>query len=339
MRRIVRVGTLIEEMTHVRRTMPRIGIVTLLASVFLVTMETNAHAEAVSEPCVPAVRLEGDEPLRQKIAAVLESHGIFTGGDIGCVRVVVQVASSAEGIELHIADIQGRTAVRRVTDAETAAAVIESWALPALIGPPPTLGASGAQPVLARDPIVAARPVAPERGFAIGMWLGPSWGQDRSLWGDLTVVGCGRIGPVCLGGALIATLDFTTSGESASTDTDRRGFEVLSAVDFPITSGRFAVMPGVALGLGWLRLSVDDDNPNLAPGELVSADSWSLRTGAYLRAAVEITSQIRLGISVMFEFVPIASEVSLQSSSGPVEFASPPAWFLRGAIGIQFDTF
>ena len=309
----------------------------MLLGVFVVAVDTSAFAEAESGPCVPAVRLEAEEAVSAAVSRQLESHGVFTNGDVGCVRVVVQITKSDEGLELRIADIQGRTATRQVSDVETAAAVIEAWATPALTAPPP---APDVSPSVAGPDAAAsiADETASDRGFAIGMWLGPSWAQDHSLWGDLTVAGCGRLGPVCLGGMFLATFDFGSRGRSAKEDADRRGFEFLGTVDLPILAGKFAIMPGVGVGLGWIRLTIDDDNPSVPTGQVLSEDDLSFRVGAYLRTAVEVTPHIRVGASVMFEFAPVDRGGIIQTLDGG-KVAALPGWFLRGALGIQFDTF
>ena len=138
--------------------------------------------------------------------------------------------------------------------AETAAALIESWARPGI-----------AEPLLERRaPVAAAAPVATLAAPAPPAESGARWtptlrldaettGGDRALWLGAAVGVCGRVGPFCLGGE--ARIAHQLDGAHAAPGWPDRSLQSdlqgLLLVEIPISLGRPVLLLGAGAGLGW----------------------------------------------------------------------------------------
>ena len=245
-----------------------------------------------SLPCAPSARLAGDTELVLHMQALLVRRGIVdasSGGTPGCVPLNVHVRlvrSPAPGVQLVIADPEGRTTSWQLNRAETAAMLIESWARtdptsslsppfartvranhderrpaigPNQPGPPPesrpeTIDA----PATETSSLAAAAAVAPVAAApaALNLSSGLDSGVDgsRSLWLGGSLGLCLRIGPVCTGAA-------ARFGASSG---HRRG-EALATLELPRRIAGFGLVPNIGLGLARLRRE----------GEIVSRADWS----------------------------------------------------------------
>ena len=308
--------------------------------VFGIVLAWCPGAKADAPQCQPSVRLEGDAEARGVISETLEANGVLSHGEVGCARLVVQVSRDEEGLTLRMADVEGRTAQRTVSDAKTAATVIESWATPDLMAPAEPAAQPAPAPSLTESsPTKTAAHVGEprERGYAIGIWLGPSVSEDRGLWGDLTITGCGRIGPVCLGGGHRVSIDFGGHGRAAESDTDRRSIDLFASLEIPIIRKKLAVSPGVAAGVGWLQMSLDDDGPGRLPDQETEQTDASFRLAATLSVSTEIVPRLRFGGRLAFEVAPFARNQFTDDQG--TKLTATPVWQFRTAIGVQFDTF
>jgi hypothetical protein len=79
--------------------------------------------------------------------------------------------------------------------------------------------------------------------------------NDGALWAGLRAQACAEIGPVCAGALLRYAVDTENGGLAEDKLSHRQAIDVLAAAELPIRldRGRFAIAPGLALGIGALR--------------------------------------------------------------------------------------
>ena len=213
----------------------------------------RARAGSDERPALPAL-LEGDPALVAIVADDLGRRGVATAaaGDGAAIRVTL--AQEPGDILLGLRDQQGRAAERRVATAETAAALIESWARPGIAQP--LLDRQAPPPPVAPAAAILGAPPAGETGarWTPMLRLGAETGGVHGLWLGAAVGGCGRLGPLCLGGeARIAhqldrAHDPDPRFESLPAESD---MQALLLVEWPISLGRPVLVLGAGAGLGW----------------------------------------------------------------------------------------
>ena len=304
---------------------------------------------AEQQACPPGVRLFGDEAAAKAVSALLLTAGVQTSGEQHCVTVIAELRREPDGrLGVRLADTQGRSTDRLVSDAETAAAVIESWArvdlvapmleAPAQAVPEVELAAPGQAPSAASKPETHAGgvPAGPRKDFDATAWLGVSLANDDSLWTDLSIAACLRLGAACLGAELRGSFD--TEAHDAELDTDRGEVGGLLSAEFmlPIPESRWRVSPGFAAGAGYVSSDVDADaSPEI--GHAVSRGDVSMRLGVFTHAAAALARSVHLSGRLGFEVAPLArTRAELEDG---VLIAGVPRWYLRFALGVRYSTF
>ena len=303
---------------------------------------------AEQQACPPGVRLLGDEAAAQAVSALLLAAGVQTSGEQHCVTVIAELRREPDGrLGVRLADTQGRSTDRLVSDAETAAAVIESWArvdlvapmleAPAQAVPEVELAAPGQAPSAASKPETHAGgvPARPRTDFGATAWLGVSLANDDSLWTDLSIAACLRVGAACLGAELRGSFDTEVND---ALHTDRGEVAGLLSAEFvlAIPESRWRVSPGFAAGAGYVSSEVDaDGSPEI--GHAVSRGDVSMRLGVFAHVAAALVRGVHLSGRLGFEVAPLA-RTRAESEDG-VLIAGLPRWYLRFAVGVRYSTF
>jgi hypothetical protein len=332
------------------------GFVWLVCAVAL----AGARVEAAS--CPPSARLEGDPGLVSPLRALLLRRGIQPRAAPGCAALAVAVRPARRGIHLVVSDAEGRTASRQLGRAEAAAMFIESWArtdldasLPARLAPPGPELPELANLWAARDtdgdndgdgdggatfapagplPTLPASTIA--RRLQVTTAFESAVDGARSLWLGAAVGLCVRLGPICAG---------TSVGLGRSAGARRE--EAIATVELPLAFGRFAVSPGLGLGLGRVHRDAreeDDDRGgrNRDPdrgrekrsddpdGELTSPQGGRWRAGA-LRA--------HAGIAFFYPVAPRTGlELAATYGATAITGRQAPSWTDRltgGELGLR----
>ena len=306
---------------------------------------------AEQQACPPGVRLLGDEAAAQAVSALLLTAGVQTSGEQHCVTVIAELRREPDGrLGVRLADTQGRSTDRLVSDAETAAAVIESWArvdlvapmleAPAQAVPEVELAAPGQAPSAASKPETHAGgvPARPRNDFGATAWLGVSLANDDSLWTDLSIAACLRVGAACLGAELRGSFDTEMHDAADELDTDRGEVGGLLSAEFvlAIPESRWRVSPGFAAGAGYVSRDVDaDGSPEI--GHAVSRGDVTMRLGVFAHVAAALVRGVLLSGRLGFEVAPLA-RTRAESEDG-VLIAGLPRWYLRFAVGVRYSTF
>jgi hypothetical protein len=298
-------------------------LVTAFVTAGLACLSGRAVAAA---DCFPAVLVHGPEQIRTAVTDELARAGVHVTPPPGCVPDEdVTVSEGGPGLKLMMVDAYGRVTRRTVSDVPAAAAVIESRTGVELLVPLLPEGevvshesygegeskadlpdANGAAALVApaaaleRSPEIVAKTapaaeVHPARVVTLVVATEIAAGSDASAWAGLSVSGCVELGPVCLGSLIRFWHDLDASEESANAIHRRDAGEVAVSLDVPISRGRFAIRPGVALGVGWIHMGgfgahaqmVDDnefDHGDVSAGLHVAAalpvsQHWSLEGG------------------------------------------------------------
>jgi len=306
---------------------------------------------AQQQACPPGVRLVGDEAAAKAVSALLLTAGVQTSGEQHCVTVIAELRREPDGrLGVRLVDTQGRSTDRLVSDAETAAAVIESWArvdlvapmleAPAQPVPEVELAPKGQAPSRESKPETHAGgvPSGPRKDFEATAWLGVSLANDDSLWADLSFAACLRVGAACLGAELRGSFDTEVHDDDAEFDTDRGEVGGLLTTEFVvgIPESRWRVGPGFAAGAGYVSSDVDiDASPEM--DHAVSRGDVSMRLGVFGHVAAALARDLHLSGRLGFEVAPLA-RTRAEPEDG-VLIPGVPRWYLRFAVGVRYSTF
>ncbi len=216
---------------------------------------------AAGQRCTAVARVSGAPVLVGPLLSLLRERGVPVEGASACGAISAVVASEDERVRVTIIDGDGRMVERVVDDVEGAATAVESWARGDLTDP--LLAAREAPPRPAVDP-EAPRPIeiadgagAPAVGHRVevGALAEAALSNDGALWGGLRAQACVDLGPICAGALLRYAIDTENGGLAEDKLSHRQAIDMMASAELPIRidRGRFAVTPGLALGLGALR--------------------------------------------------------------------------------------
>lgn len=275
----------------------------------------------------------GESVAAAEVRRLLRERGVRDASTRGCQPVVADVTPRGASLQVTLTDADGRHDVRHVTDAGTAAAVIESWARSDLeaellrprAAPPPT-------------PVVAPAATAsvsehPAPAVALGLMALGAYASDGSVWLDTALAGCRELGPLCVGGLARASFDTIAAGESEQLGTNRVAVELLAIAEVPVDLGRFTLRPGIGVGGGWMR-SVEDEEEDPDDSEVV--DRAVLRFDAHLRATVLRVGELTIEAGVFADVAPLAHTSRFVVDDGEDELAGEPRWSLRAGLGVGY---
>jgi hypothetical protein len=288
-------------------------------------------------PCPPAAVVQGPPEIVHPVVAILRGHGVTSGpGACGdrMVNASLAIDRDTGGYRLHVRDAVGHSSDRRVTNAATAASLIESWALAEdadLWAPPATSPESGNVGVLATAP--PERAAAAGRPSRIGLGAEMSFSSDDAIWWGGRATGWAGVGALCVGGRAgfaltdtTPTLDFAYSG---TPDLARSLFDLSALVAWPLSGGRLWATPSIGLGGAWLR-----SHASLAP--------WSATTHDFLaRAELGATAGVRLGggwsLAADLGGALAAALGNYGREGATATYMRAPPWaFLRAGVGVWY---
>ncbi|MDJ0761850.1 MAG: hypothetical protein QNJ97_02580 [Myxococcota bacterium] len=316
--------------------------------------------------------------MAASVQHALLDRGIVSSGSEGCPPVTAGVDPHEDGIFLRVEDPHGRTSERVVADAGTAVSIIESWARSDLSDPLmasllPVAGPPAPAP--APTPAVAAASTVGTWAFLLGIDGAASYGVDGSTWFGGGLSGCGRVGPLCLGAMARAAYDTSLTGDSRLMNTRRFGIDLLITVDLPLKWGSIALIPGIGVGGGWLRITRDiyvatedddddhedddddhedddddhedddddeeddeEDHEKDDDPEYQSFKKTIDRFGTRLSAHVLLGIELKWGLWVVFG---VSADVLVFIHTAPfvvarTEIAGEPRGYVRGLVGLRF---
>jgi hypothetical protein len=297
-----------------------------------------AFAQVSAATCPHAATVLGAARITEPVRAILRAHDVSTG-DGECKETAARVQAwliaepGARGYVLRIQDPFGRKSERRISDAETAASLIESWLAPE----------AETAPVVAKRPAMAHAQVADQtetraaKPPAGGGWrisgaaeIGISGGD--SLWYGGSVTACGPVGALCLGGRLRMVHDdnfFDLDHDSGS----RSAVELLALAAWPLAVHGVKLMPLLGFGVGRLHA----DNPILNDGEadMPGGDDFGLRLEAAASAGLSLSGHLTL-VSELGASHAWSLETRTSPQAMPGLRMTAPSNYLRAAVALQY---
>jgi hypothetical protein len=281
--------------------------------------------------CPPVAIVRGPSEIVASIRAILRAHEVATA--VGScpdhlVRVTLFMEPGSRSYVLHIEDPFGRTSERRIGDAETAASLIESWALPAaddLPAPPPrptALRRTAEAQMPSPAPIDASR-------WRLAGALEVAGGSDDSLWYGAALTGCRSLAALCVGGRLRVARDDSLVGPDR--DVGRSATELLMLAALPLAGRVFTLTPMVGVGAGWIHSATARPE-----GEVATPSSDDLG----VRVEVAASAGLALGphLSLVGE-IGASRGWSLASTRREVAGGAAvnlPAGYVRAAVACQY---
>lgn len=253
---------------------------------------------------------------------------------------VIRARIERRGNDLFVAieDAHGRTSERTVSDAEGAAALVESWMRDDLIEPLLTGRSPGGTAPLLADPIAApaaeAHPPQPSGESIVGFVVAgeTAVALDASVWFGAHLAGCVRLGPSCLGVLVRFGADSGLTGDSAANGTRRLGLDVLVVADFPFDCGPVWLTPGIGFGAGWMNASRTVATTEGDDG--VDANGGGMRADAHATLTIPVGADLAVDVGLGLD-VWILAHTAPYEEDGVMLAGEPRARF-RGVIGLRY---
>jgi hypothetical protein len=323
----------------------------LLAGSLVALVTLVAAGRAQADPCAPTAVLQGEIDVVDAVQQTLAGHGVGTIPTQGCPFVNARLTRCEGGLQVQVADADGRTSERVVATPAVAAALVESWTrsdigaellAPTLVG---GLGTPGAG--FASVETGESVEVADDREAWSG-WLGLTGevpvGSDRSTWFGARVGLCGRMGPACVGVLARFAYDSGLSGNSEELQTQRMGADGLFLLDFPLEWPSVHLVPGIGIGGGWARSSryiepedeeeeEEDQDRNEVHGQ-IDNDRGGLRVDAHLLLAIMLTRGLSLDIAASVGLSAMGYYGAYNYDDARV--AGEPRAFFRAGAGLGY---
>jgi hypothetical protein len=210
--------------------------------------------------------------------------------------------SDGDGYRLHVLDAEGHTNIRQVSDAATAASLIESWA----VGEDADVWASrtrssASSPEPGRDPQQDRdRAVASQVKAQLGVAAETSVSSADAIWWGGSATACARLGALCVGGrASISRSETTLEIDRTlgiAPDLARTLGGLSALVAWPVSAGRFWVAPSVGVGAAWFRSRATQAGVTSTSDDVLARGDAGAVTGVTIGRGWSVT--LALGASV-----------------------------------------
>jgi hypothetical protein len=283
---------------------------------------------AQAEPCAPAVALTGDDALVTAVRALLGARGI-THETPRCPAVRATLERRGGLLVVGVDGPDGVPIERSVSEAATAATVIESWTRSDVAAPLLAARTVPALPDVAVHAVVAASPPA-ARGIQLLAAVETSVASDRTVWQGLQLEACIMLGPICVaarlhGGKVIS--------QPASWDGfARKGGELYAGIDVPIALGGIRLTPGFAAGYGTMFTHHHSD------GEKMGIEISGPRAEVHVALSIPLTAHLALELVTTGALTqPTAKEIHGTDVPDPaVVYPDEPRALVRFAAGVRY---
>lgn len=286
--------------------------------------------QVFASTCPPSIVVEGPVSVTGPIAAILRQHGISVGPSACSLPVVRALVSGDSDSGVHLLRIQdrfGRSAEREISNAETAASLIESWVFEEdadLIAPRADLTA----PEGTLQP-PAVTPPSPSR--VVGLLMGSaaiSTASDDSTWYGGTIAGCLAVRALCVGVRARFGRSTGVANSIVAGDLTRIGLGAMGLAILVLRRGRFFVSPMLAVGPEWVHTVV-----TFQPVALSSTDVVLRGEGAGV-AGFSIAGGWSLLAELGASGGPRLSTADRQGAD--VLLPLPPSWAFFAGLGVGF---
>ena len=307
-------------------------------TIFAAALATGALARpALAGPgCMPAARVEGSGAQWSDVVADLERRGIATSSiPQGCSVIRAQLREVAEGLVVRVVDGDGRTAERAAHTPAAAATFIESWSRADVVAP---LLVARADPAVAQrklTPDKTARPNSERWATALSLSTAAetSVATDGSIWFGVNAGVCVPIGAVCAGALARVASDSRWTGDSEDQRSSRLAADVLLGAAFPTRRGRLTILPGLGLGLGWMRITALH---SISGNQPVDVDTGGVRASASLRMSFRLLDQVALDFGLAADLAPLAHTAPYEAEA--TFLSGEPLAYFRLGLGVRIGS-
>jgi hypothetical protein len=313
----------------------------IIAVAMLAASLGGARAAAAGSRCTAVARVSGAPVLVGPVLALLRERGVPVEGASACGAISAVVASEDEHVRVTIIDGDGRMVERVVDDVEGAATAVESWARGDLTDPLLAAREAPARPALDHE---APQPIEAEQAapaslsghrLDLAALVEMALSDDGALWAGLRAQACVGIGPVCAGAILRYAVDTENGGLAEDKLSHRQAIDVLASAELPIQldRGRFAVSPGLAVGLGALRAQRTETCDECTD----EAVALTLRGQVAASARLSRSWHARLDLS--FGWAPFAEEEIGETDMDPNDepfLAGQPTRIYGAGLGLVY---
>jgi hypothetical protein len=234
--------------------------------------------------------------------------------------MIVSIATEGDKPGDHLVE-------RAVTDARTAATVIESWVRTDVQAPllaRHQIDDAGPGDLVPRAAVVVAPSAPPARGVQLFAAGETALASDSSTWLGVELGACVMLGPVCAS-ARARFASVAQGPERWQRDLERHGVELLLGADLPRRIGRAVLSPGLAVGVGWIHTHEEGSPRRESIG--------GLRVQGRLALSYPMTRRLAAELALSFE----VTETEHVETSSPEPLPPEPRWLGRLGAGIRFE--
>ncbi|CAN5907471.1 hypothetical protein BH11MYX2_BH11MYX2_27030 [soil metagenome] len=275
--------------------------------------------------CETSAALTGDADLVAHVRALLVQHGVALDGD-GC--VVVRIELQRRDHAIAIVRTSAPAEERVVTEATTAATVIESWTrddfehsllsdhVVAVASPMPT-------PAIQEESVAVANVVEPPTGLQAFTAAETSFADDGTSWAGAMLGICVNVGRVCASAR--ARVAVVVDGPGGWESADRRTEDVLIGIDVPFLLHGNSMLFGIGAGMG--SVHTGSTTSGISSGNETSG----LRGDAHLGWNLKLARWVSVDVSVALDLSQVGDVEGTLSS----EVTKEPHFFGRIGAGLR----
>jgi len=290
----------------------------------LLLIAFTASTTCAAPACPPAAQVEGDEPVATAIREMLAARGVGSEIALTCPGVYAVVRETRDGLVTFVRDDSGRERAYEVRDRDTAATIVESWARHDLED---SLLLGRKRPAVT-TPDATSAPA--QRPISAAVFAGSGHGIEGSIWSDVSMTGCVRLGGVCAGALARASRDSGEFGDADRYDTLRSAYDILATVDGARQVGRLALGGGIGFGGGWQ----DSKSERRVNGIYEAEKFGGVRFEARATAGWSLARELQVQFTVTGGVSPLAHQAAIHDD-GSVIAGEPRGW-MRFALGMRF---
>ena len=282
-----------------------------------------ATSVARATPCAPSAHVTGDPELVTVVGELLVRHGILNEGD-GC--PVVRARLERRGVVIAVVRVSEPIEERLVSEAVTAATVIESWSrsdfqdpLLELHEPVMPSPSTATAPTISQSATPPASYVPPRGVQAFGA-METSFADDRTIWAGGVVGVCIQLGRTCA----TARARFATvvDGPGMWREAERHAADVLFGGDVPFGLGATKVSFGFGAGMGTVNTG------SRASGMAEGSETFGLRADAHVAWIIRLGHRLSFDLSATLD---VAQVTDVEGTLTPSAIAEPRMYGRLGA--------
>ncbi len=295
----------------------------------LIALALTVPARARAETCRPAVELAGEPLVVADVFEILGARAVsFVVEQCGAIRAHVERRGNE--IAISIADRDGVPIERVVSDARSAATVIESFVrmdvgdplLASRALPPESAPSLGMRSDHGEAVTVPSRPVA--RGVQLFSAFETSYASDRTSWVGAHIGVCVMFGPVC-GAARLRFASVANGPGVWKEQMERRSTELLVGIDIPLAIGPLTISPGFAAGLGQMHTR--------GATHEMRAETGGVRADVHVALSIPIWR--RLAVDV-FTAADLTQETRVEWDDTMEPLPDEPRLLVRFGVGLRY---